>query len=272
MFSKTKRVHAPAQNFQIHVPDSSSPLSIRLTMKEVYSEYGLLEPGEQYLIQFWQCSSPQGSKANGFNVTTEGQPFHIPQPSVYLEQYRQNCVDMGCCFVGQNTEVGTWLVGRAIQKRLADQGTIGVDGSHNQKLGLLVMPVLLDRGTHKETVGVIELVTLVPKTSYGEEFDRINNLLKNESLESGGMGKMIKFKYGKDNTMIKFPLYFSAKFKGLKINVADRIKTTTFSIGYIDTKDTKDIYRSISSDEDLNACIQKFKEATFITMVVKLTA
>ncbi|PWA85638.1 PB1 domain-containing protein [Artemisia annua] len=239
MFSKTKRVHAPAQYMQIQVPDSSSPLNIRLSMKQVLSEYSPRGTEEQYLIQFWQCSSPQGSEANGFNVTTEGQPFLIPQSNVDLVRYRQRCVDKGSSFVGLNTRVGSWLVGRTVQKRLADQGTICADGSHNQTLGLFAIPVLLVRGTHKQTVGIIELVTLVPKPSYVEEFNLIQNLLKeqyigeNESLESGEMGKMIKVEY--KNIKIKFPLSSSAKLEDLKTNVTDRIKKRTFSIGYKDT-------------------------------------
>nr|GEU75001.1 hypothetical protein [Tanacetum cinerariifolium] len=154
-------------------------------MERVFSEYS--RRGLQCLIQFWQCSSPQGSKADGFEVMTKGQPFRIPQYHIDLDRYRRSCV------------------------------------------------VFLDRGTHKQTVGVIELVTLVPKPTYGEEFVLLHNLLKeqyigeNESLESGGMGKMIKVEYKNDK--IKFPLSFSAKLEDLKTNVTDRIKTRTFSIG-----------------------------------------
>lgn len=92
---------------------------------------------------------------------------------------------------------------------------------------------------------------------------------ENESLESGGMGKMIKVEY--KDIKIKFPLSFSAKLVDLKTNVTDRIKKRTFSIGY---KDTNGIYHPISSDHDLKVCIQEsiLKEATFITMVVNLAA
>ncbi|GKA76414.1 PB1 domain-containing protein [Tanacetum coccineum] len=236
-------------------------------MERVFSEYS--RRGLQCLIQFWQCSSPQGSEANGFNVTTKGQPFRIPQYHIDLDRYRRSCVDEGCSFVGQNTKVGTWLVGRAVQKRVADQGTKRVDAS---TLGLFVMPVFLDRGTRKQTVGIIELVTLVPKPTYGEEFVLLHNLLKNEGLVSEGMAKMIKVEF--KDTMIKFPLSFTATLRDLKNEVRKRVeilKTRTFSIKY---KDTNGKYHPILIDHDLEVCINEsvLKETTLIRMVVKLAA
>ncbi|PWA78121.1 PB1 domain-containing protein [Artemisia annua] len=230
-------------------------------------------PGVPNLIQYYECSPTVDSEYNGFNVTLQRQLVVCNEYRVELERYHKKCYDMGCRIVGQDTKVQNWLVGRTVQTRVADQGTTRIRvGMSDHILGLLVMPVFLNQGTHKQTVGIVEVVTLVPKASYDEDFFQIHNLLKNEGLESEGMAKMIKVEFKDD--MFKFPLSFTARLRDLKNEVRKRIeilKTRSFSIKY---KDTNGNYHPILIDHDLKVCINEsvLKETTFIKMVVKLAA
>nr|GEU75000.1 PB1 domain-containing protein [Tanacetum cinerariifolium] len=217
--------------------------------------------GVPNLIQYYECSPAVDSEYNGFNVTLQDQLVVYNGYRVELERYHKKCYDMGCRIVGQDTKVQNWLVGRTVQTRVAEQGTTRIRvGMSDRILGLLVMPVFLNLGTHKQTVGVIEVVTLEPKPSYDEDFFQIHNLLKNEGLESEGMAKMIKIEF--KDIMIKFPLSFTAKFRDLKNEVRKRVeilKTRTFSIMY---KDTNGNYHPILIDHDLQWKSYRSKRAT----------
>nr|GEZ70899.1 hypothetical protein [Tanacetum cinerariifolium] len=69
--------------------------------------------------------------------------------------------------------------GEAAQTGVPHQRT---NSDPNQFLGQLVVPVFRDLGVQKILVGVIELVTLVPKQSHDADLDQIRRLLWAENL------------------------------------------------------------------------------------------
>lgn len=168
-----------SRRVQLALPQSPIP-SILTKMKKVANKFKEVNlHGVPFLFHYYECSPPLDPEYNGFTVTLRDQPVAYNKYHVELDRYHNNCYKQGWRVVGQDTKVENWLAGRAVQTRVADQGTtrVRVDKS-DHVLGLFVMPVFLNRVTHKQTVGIIELVTIVPKESYVEDFFQIHKLLK----------------------------------------------------------------------------------------------
>ncbi|MFS8003287.1 hypothetical protein Hanom_Chr13g01212251 [Helianthus anomalus] len=92
-------------------------------------------------------------------------------------------------------------------------------------------------------VGIIELVKPIPKESYVDYLEQIEQLLKirfclillDEGLKSGYMGKMIKVEY--DSYLIRFTLHLLADITDLHMEVKKRfpeLEHQTFRVEYDD--------------------------------------
>ncbi|GJU15410.1 hypothetical protein Tco_1143376 [Tanacetum coccineum] len=104
------------------------------------------------------------------------QPLRSNRDHTALENYRNECFRHG------DVGPGTWALhgcfaGQAAQTMVPQQRT---NQDPDQLLGQLVVPVFA-QGT---LVGVIELVTLVPKEDYGYDLDQISRLLRAENLHT----------------------------------------------------------------------------------------
>ncbi|PWA36404.1 PB1 domain-containing protein [Artemisia annua] len=260
-----------SKRVQLALPETPLP-SILSKMKKVAKKFKEVNlHGVPTLLQYYECCPPLDPEYNGFTVILRDQPVVYNKYHVELERYHKNCYKQGCRVVGQDTKVKSWLAGRAVQTRVADQGTtrIRVDNSDHE-LGLFIMPVFLNRVTHKQTVGIIELVTIVPKESYVEDFFQIHKLLKDEGLDSKGMGKTIKVHH--KDLIVKFNLSISADFKDLQKEVTERFKTLKHKRYLIEYEDRDGNSLPIIRDAHLKACIKKSvsQESTVIKMSVKL--
>ncbi|PWA65689.1 PB1 domain-containing protein [Artemisia annua] len=154
---------------------------------------------------------------------------------------------IACGDVGPNT----WghhdcFAGLAAQTRVTHQRT---DNPY-QFLGHLVMPVFRYAGTQEILVGVIELVTYIPKDSYIEEFNQINMLLKGEKLATA---KKIKIDYGGNTVWFSLPLESGTTY--LWKNVTERFNTLNQRAFRIMYSDYYGYPRTISTDADLRACL-----------------
>ncbi|PWA85637.1 PB1 domain-containing protein [Artemisia annua] len=257
-----------SKRVQLILPETPLP-SILVKVGRVVNKFKEVNRhGEPTLIQYYECSPPLDPEYNGFSVTLRDKLVVYNEYSVELERYHKICYKLGCRVVGQDTKVENWLAGRAVQTRVADQGTtrVRVDKS-DHVLGLFVMPVFLNRVTHKQTVGIIELVTIVPKESYVEDFFQIHKLLKDEGLDSKGMEKTIKVHH--KGLIVKFKLSISAKFKDLQKEVMERFKILKHKRYLIEYQDRNGNSLPIISDADLKVCIKESvsQERTVIKII-----
>ncbi|KAF5753793.1 putative transcription factor C2C2-Dof family [Helianthus annuus] len=223
------------------------------------------------LLQFWE-STPSNSDDMGCNLMLTDQTF-MSAPDKGLEEYRRRCLESRCRFVGLETSVGNWLAGRAAQTGLADHRTMHHVLNHKDQhsvdignRGQLVLPVY----DGNKLVGIIELVTSIRKESYVDYLEQIQQLLKDEGLKSGYMGKTIKVKY--DSYLIRFTLPLLADITDLHREVKKRfpeLEHRTFRVEYDDAGGNRLL---ISSGEDLRACIAEssLKGGRFIKMCVLL--
>ncbi|KAM0059605.1 putative PB1 domain-containing protein [Helianthus debilis subsp. tardiflorus] len=226
------------------------------------------------LLQFWACT-PSNSEDMGCNLMLTDQTF-MSTPDEGLEVYRRRCLENRYRFVGLETSVGNWLAGRSAQTRIADHWTIHHVLNHEDQhsidiggKGQLVLPVFFGQDAGNKLAGIIEFVTPVPKESYVEDFEQIHDLLKNEGLKSGYLGKTIKVEY---NHMIKFTLPLSATFTDLHSKVTQRFTDLEHEDFRVEYNDTQGNRLPMSSDEDLRVCMAESssKGGKFIRMYVLL--
>ncbi|PWA97426.1 hypothetical protein CTI12_AA029160 [Artemisia annua] len=123
-------------------------------------------------ILFWKNTSP----GNSWSLKLTGQLSRSNKDHEGLKNYRNACHRYG------QVGPGTWaqlncFAGQAAQTMVPQQRT---KHDHDQLLGQLVVPVF----SHGMLVGVIELVTLVPKEDYGPDLIQINRLLRAENLHT----------------------------------------------------------------------------------------
>ncbi|PWA65682.1 hypothetical protein CTI12_AA307100 [Artemisia annua] len=109
---------------------------------------------------------------NSWSLRLAGQQTN--QDKKGLKNYRKNCLRHG------EVGPGTWVQHDCFAGQAAQTG-----GPHQrtkqdptQFLGQLVVPVF----SQGELVGVIELVTFIPKEDYGPDLIQINRLLMDENL------------------------------------------------------------------------------------------
>ncbi|KAM0054352.1 hypothetical protein Hdeb2414_s0006g00193941 [Helianthus debilis subsp. tardiflorus] len=123
---------------------------------------------------------PSNSEDMGCNLMLTDQTF-ISAPDEGLEEYRRRCLESRCRFVGLGTSVGNWLASRAAQTGLADHRTIhhvlNHEDQHSVDIGNKGQLVLLVYHGNK-LVEIIELVTSIPKESYVDYLEQIQQLLK----------------------------------------------------------------------------------------------
>ncbi|GKC77317.1 hypothetical protein Tco_1128091, partial [Tanacetum coccineum] len=117
-------------------------------------------------LLFWKNTTVGSS----WSLELTGQPLRSNRDHTALENYRNECYRHG------EVGPGTWALhgcfaGQAAQTMVPQQRT---NQDPDQLLGQLVVPVFA-QGT---LVGVIELVTLVPKEDYGYDLDQISRLLR----------------------------------------------------------------------------------------------
>ncbi|PWA85648.1 hypothetical protein CTI12_AA148180 [Artemisia annua] len=124
-------------------------------------------------LLYWENTSV----GNGWSLRMAGQFSRLHRDKKGLERYRKKCLSYGevrdgvvlpdgqrdcfACVAAQN--------GVAIQRTNQDP---------DQCLGHLAVPVFRYQGGHKIFMGVIELVTFIPKESYLTEFNQIDSLLQ----------------------------------------------------------------------------------------------
>ncbi|GKE23876.1 hypothetical protein Tco_1435388 [Tanacetum coccineum] len=123
-------------------------------------------------LLFWKNTTA----GNGWSLQLTGQPSRSNRDHTALENYRNEC------FLHGEVGPGTWaqqgcFAGKAAQEMYPQQRT---KHDRDQFLGQLVVPVF----DHEILVGVIELVTLVPKDDYGPELNQISRLLRAENLHT----------------------------------------------------------------------------------------
>ncbi|KAJ0808025.1 hypothetical protein HanLR1_Chr00c0407g0749041 [Helianthus annuus] len=123
---------------------------------------------------------PSNSEDIGCNLMLTDQIFMSTRDEGLVE-YRRRCLENRYRFVGLLISVGNWLAGRAAQTGNADQRTgryvVNQEDQHSADIGgrgQLVLPVYYGN----KLVGVIELVTSVPKESYVQYLEQLQNLLK----------------------------------------------------------------------------------------------
>ncbi|KAJ0640851.1 hypothetical protein HanLR1_Chr16g0620431 [Helianthus annuus] len=165
---------------------------------------------------------PSNSEDMGCNLMLTDQTF-MSAPDEGLEEYRRRCLESRCHFVGLETSVGNWLASRAAQTGLADHRIIHHVLNHEDQhsidignKGQLVFPVYHGN----KLVGIIELVTSIPKESYVDYLEQIQQLPKDEGLKSGYMRKTIKVEY--DSYLIRFTLPLLADITDLHMEVKKR--------------------------------------------------
>ncbi|KAD3641642.1 hypothetical protein E3N88_30866 [Mikania micrantha] len=197
------------------------------------------------LLQYWR-RIPVGSK---WTLTVEGQPFFTNEATNGLINYRRRCLnDVHCkqCLLNDLSVYG----GKAYQRALGDP---------NQFMGQLVVPVY----EGKKLAGVIELTTPEPEEDYADEFLRLSISLGREGLAT----KALTVKVTCGDT-IRFPL-LSNGINYLWENVTTRFPTVnhqSFLIKYVNRRH-KSI--SISSDDDLKACIADSNNSFQIRMFIE---
>ncbi|PWA97424.1 hypothetical protein CTI12_AA029140 [Artemisia annua] len=130
--------------------------------------------GNSGSLMFWENTGD----GNSWSLKLAGQPSRSNQDHKGLKNYRKNCLRYG--------EVGpdTWVqhhcfAGQAAQTGVPHQRT---NRDPDQFMGQLVVPVFRELGVQMILVGVIELVTLVPKQSHDADLDQIKRLLWAENL------------------------------------------------------------------------------------------
>ncbi|KAJ0442720.1 hypothetical protein HanIR_Chr16g0812601 [Helianthus annuus] len=165
---------------------------------------------------------PSNSEGMGCNLMLTDQTF-MSALDEGIEEYRRRCLESRCHFVGLETSVGNWLASRAAQTGLADHRTIHHVLNHEDQhsidignKGQLVLPVYHGN----KLVGIIELVTSIPKESYVDYLEQIQQLPKDEGLKSGYMRKTIKVEY--DSYLIRFTLPLLADITDLHMEVKKR--------------------------------------------------
>ncbi|GJZ71479.1 PB1 domain-containing protein, partial [Tanacetum coccineum] len=139
-----------------------------------------------------------------------------------------------------------WLAGLCAQTKFPYERT----DKTCQFFGHLVMPVFRYVGIQEILVGVIALVTYIPKESYIDEFNQINKLLKGEKLATA---KKIKLDYMGDKIMFSLPLKSGTTY--LWRNVTERFNTLNQGALQIMYYDYYGSLRTISTDADLQACL-----------------
>ncbi|KAM0059603.1 putative PB1 domain-containing protein [Helianthus debilis subsp. tardiflorus] len=260
----------PAASIFRPVPSTESIVS------EAFDEFNFHE--EPGLLQFWECIMLSGTEDIGCDLILTDTYIYTRDHEGLLQDYRRRCLENDYPFVGVETRVGNWLPGRAAQTKIADHWTIHYvldqEDRHSADVGgkgQLVLPVFCDQGAAgSKLVGIIELVTLVPKESYVEDFEQIHNLLKDVGLNSTYMGKTIKVEY--DDDLIKFTLPLSAKLTDLHKEVIKRFLKLKPQNLRVEHKDTEGNRLPISSDEELHACMAESSSrgAKFIRMRIML--
>nr|GEY67964.1 hypothetical protein [Tanacetum cinerariifolium] len=123
-------------------------------------------------LLFWKNTTVGSS----WSLKLTGQPLRSNKDHTALKNYRKECFRHG------EVGAGTWaqhgcLAGEAAQTMVPQQRT---KQDPDQLLGQLVVPVF----AQGMLMGVIELVTLVPKDDYGPDLNQISRLLRAENLHT----------------------------------------------------------------------------------------
>lgn len=239
---------------------SYSDAKLESRVKRVFHTYDF--QGESGLLQFWECSTHEGTNDIGCSLTLTDQFCMSNIHDNRLLDYRMRCFDNSNRFIGQQTNVGIWFAGRAAQTGVADHRTRHVvfNQDLNQYIdeasgmGQLVVPVYFNHlGAGMKLAGIIELITTQPKESYVADFNQIHNLLMRENLATKYMGKTIKVHY--NHHIVKFQLPFSAKLPDLEKQVTMRFKEWENKTLCIKFEDTNRNRHSILSDHELEFCV-----------------
>ncbi|KAI7754828.1 hypothetical protein M8C21_018921 [Ambrosia artemisiifolia] len=202
--------------------------------------------GQAGSLQYWEYKQVGQKKV----LSLVGQPILSTQGQKGLKNYRKRSFNYTNASVGPDTEVDQeWLAGLAAQKRVPRQRT---SRDPNQILGQLVVPVFSYQGADEKFVGVIELTTALPKTSYDEEFNQIQNLLKNENLTKP-LENTIKVIYGDD--IYKFQLPLPSGIADVWENMKMRNSEVNQKTFRLECEDGSGYLICISSDDDLRARI-----------------
>nr|GEY75092.1 hypothetical protein [Tanacetum cinerariifolium] len=141
--------------------------------------------GESGLIQFWECSTFEGTHDIGCGLAMTDQFCMSNIHDNRLFDYRMIYFDNNNRFIGKQTNVGIWFAGRAAQTGIADHRTRHVVLNQDHQyidetsgMGQLVVPVYFDHpSAGMKLAGIIELITTQPKESYVADFNQIHNLL-----------------------------------------------------------------------------------------------
>ncbi|GKC33624.1 hypothetical protein Tco_1046008 [Tanacetum coccineum] len=102
--------------FMAYISYSDAKLDSRV--KRVFHTYDF--QGESGLLQFWECSTHEGTNNIGCSLTLTDQFCMSNIHDNRLLDYRMRCFDNSDRFIGQQTNVGIWFAGRAAQTGLAD--------------------------------------------------------------------------------------------------------------------------------------------------------
>ncbi|GJV66704.1 hypothetical protein Tco_1482213 [Tanacetum coccineum] len=130
--------------------------------------------GKSGSLLFWKNTGVGSS----WCLKLAGQPSRSNKDHKGLKNYRKNCLRYG--EVGPNTWVQhDCFAGQAAQTGVPHERT---NRDPDQFLGQLIVPVFRELGVQMILVGVIELVTLVPKESHAADLDQIQRLLWAENL------------------------------------------------------------------------------------------
>ncbi|KAI7754820.1 hypothetical protein M8C21_018913 [Ambrosia artemisiifolia] len=248
---EVQQIHKALETVNLSTPQAYGyPTSNVTTAECVDRTFRNFNSGkESLLLQFWAYVLNNSEDMGCILMLTDQTLMSTRDEG--LEEYRRRCLENRCRFVGLATSVGNWLAGRAAQTGIADHRTkqhvTNQQDQHSADIGgmgQLVLPVFYGQGAGNKLVGIIELVTSVPKESYVEDFEQVQKLLKtqqeaketDEGLKSSYMGKTIKFKYNDD--LIKFTLRLSAEFADLHREVKTRFPELEhkFRVEYHDTE------------------------------------
>nr|GEV38319.1 hypothetical protein [Tanacetum cinerariifolium] len=205
--------------FMAYISYSDAKLDSRV--KRVFHTYDF--QGESGLLQFWECSTHEGTNNIGCSLTLTDQFCMSNIHDNRLLDYRMRCFDNSDRFIGQQTNVGIWFAGRAAQTGLADHRIRHVLNQDHQ---------------------------YIEETS---DFNQVHNLLMRGNLTSTYMGKTVKVEY--NHHIVKFQLPFSAKLPDLQKQVTMRFKEWENKPLRIIYEDTNRNCHSIISDHELEFCI-----------------